>query len=358
MSARTPVPAAPSAARRGFTLIEVRTATTIMVIILLAVMFIASETYRAYDDATGTLRTTAESRNALVPLQQDLESAIIRNDGNIWFQIEHEDAVGNIRKGKAPKIMLFAPVTDRIKRESRTPTPIPGDVCAIAYQLHQGSPFADGAGKPQQQAYALYRAVVDAKATFETALPAITGSDQKTTTKRTQDLLRDVWNKSAEALDEDGNRTVSNLSRWAVARQNYLASNVVSVAIVLLYYNTDSASTGGTQKRKLEALVHEDLAPAIREAFAKTGFEYDVRTYTSCVQLRAGQIILDKNEGSVINADLRSIELAVTILRPNGARDLRAIQTNDRNSVINEEKFENIVKTNSITYNAVISMAK
>jgi Tfp pilus assembly protein PilV len=49
-------------ARRGFTLIEVMVATAIMIVIVLAVVTIAADTFKAYDRAVADLTTQSEAR--------------------------------------------------------------------------------------------------------------------------------------------------------------------------------------------------------------------------------------------------------------------------------------------------------
>ncbi|MDR1818331.1 MAG: prepilin-type N-terminal cleavage/methylation domain-containing protein [Puniceicoccales bacterium] len=340
------------AVRRAFTLIEVLTATSIMVIILLAVMYVATETFKAYDDATATLQTTAESRNVLIPLRQDLESAFIRNDGNVWFQVEHEEAVGNVRKASAPKIMFFAAVPDRAKKETGKTAPIPGDICAICYQIGQRSPF-DAPGQPHQQIYALYRAVADSKATFDDILPAVVNT-ANSGSKRSQNFVTDIWTRSASVLDSSGNRRSQSLKSWALETQNYIATNIVGLTLVFIYYEIPK-TTGA--KKQLKALVHEDIAQPIRDAYAKSGVEIQVETYTTRVRLRSGQILRDDND-EPIPAELRSIELGTTILRPNGARDLRARQRADKTNVIPTDKFDELLKAEGETFTDSIKMSK
>ena len=48
--------------RRGFTLLEVMVSTAIMVVIILAVVTMASSTFKAYDRAVADLTTQSEAR--------------------------------------------------------------------------------------------------------------------------------------------------------------------------------------------------------------------------------------------------------------------------------------------------------
>ncbi|MEI7603164.1 MAG: prepilin-type N-terminal cleavage/methylation domain-containing protein, partial [Opitutae bacterium] len=66
---------------RGFTLIEVMVSTAIMIVIVLAVVTIASDTFKAYDRAVADLTTQSEARGVLDAMEGDFQSAMIRPDG-------------------------------------------------------------------------------------------------------------------------------------------------------------------------------------------------------------------------------------------------------------------------------------
>ena len=62
-------------ARAGFTLLEVLVSTAIMVIIVLTVVTIASDTLRVYDRAVADLSTQSEARGALDAMENDFSTA-------------------------------------------------------------------------------------------------------------------------------------------------------------------------------------------------------------------------------------------------------------------------------------------
>ena len=118
-------PSAARALRRGFTLLEVMVATAIMVIIVLAVVTIASDTFKAYDRAVADLSTQSESRGVLDALENDLQTAVIRADGHCWMEIILPGAaggptkvaapgmIGNMHSIDQPILMFFAAPPDR-----------------------------------------------------------------------------------------------------------------------------------------------------------------------------------------------------------------------------------------------------
>ena len=67
--------AAIRAVRRGFTLIEVLVATVIMVVIILAVVTIATDTFKAYDRAVSDLSTQSEARGVLDAMENDFRNS-------------------------------------------------------------------------------------------------------------------------------------------------------------------------------------------------------------------------------------------------------------------------------------------
>ena len=73
--------------RRGFTLIELMVSTALMVVIVLVVVSIAADTFKAYDRAVADLSTQSEARAVLDALENDFQTAVIRPDGRCWMEV-------------------------------------------------------------------------------------------------------------------------------------------------------------------------------------------------------------------------------------------------------------------------------
>jgi len=73
--------------RAGFTLLEVMVSTAIMVVIVLTVVSIASDTLRVYDRAVADLSTQSEARGVLDAMDNDFSTAVLRADGRCWMEI-------------------------------------------------------------------------------------------------------------------------------------------------------------------------------------------------------------------------------------------------------------------------------
>jgi prepilin-type N-terminal cleavage/methylation domain-containing protein len=242
------------AARRGFTLIEVMVATAIMLVIVLAVVTIAADTFKAYDRAVADLTTQSEARGALDALENDFQTAVIRPDGRCWMEVilpgattpaGVPKAVGNLQPVDHPIVMLFSAPPDRPRWSPVATNPrtaFKGDVCAVSYRIGQRSPF-DAPGDPIQQVYGIYRTIIDPEATFRDALPIIFSSTPTTPTSPWNywNGARLVPNYSVSAtsggfqtrnlIDQGLVQTGGATSNycWTLDDQNFIASNVVSM---------------------------------------------------------------------------------------------------------------------------------
>lgn len=256
-------------ARRGFTLIEVMVATAIMIVIVLAVVTIAADTFKAYDRAVADLTTQSEARGALDALENDFQTAVIRPDGRCWMEVilpgtttpsGVPKAVGNLQPVDHPMVMLFSAPPDRPRWSPVATNPrtaFKGDVCAVAYRIGQRSPF-DAPGDPIQQVYGIYRTIIDPEATFRDALPIIFASTPTTPTSPWNywNGARLVPNYSVSAtsggfqtrnlIDQGLVQTGGATSNycWTLDDQNFIASNVV--AMHLTFWCTSSLPASST----------------------------------------------------------------------------------------------------------------
>ena len=285
------IPVLREVARRGFTLLEVMVATSIMVIIVLAVVTIASDTFRAYDRAVADLSTQSEARGVLDALENDLQTAVVRPDGRCWMEIVipgasgapagGPDKIGNMQGIDQPILMFFAAPPDRPRWNpvALPATPrqsLKGDVCAVAYRLGQRSPF-DMPGEPIQQVYGVYRTIIDPENTFNEALPIIMSS-----TSAVPKSPWDYWTGGARwvnnysATDTSGQKQQkvlldANLSAnppcWTLDDQNFVGSNVVAMNITL--WCSSSLPVGDPTSGKLVDPVYRTpqmLRPVIPSA--------------------------------------------------------------------------------------------
>ncbi|MCX6921249.1 MAG: prepilin-type N-terminal cleavage/methylation domain-containing protein [Verrucomicrobia bacterium] len=235
------------ATRAGFTLVEVMVAAVIMIMIILAVVQIASDSFRAYDRSVADLATQSEARGVLDAMENDFQTAVIRPDGRCWMEIVTPGTsgfpavVGNLAGIDHPIVMLFSAPTDRPRRSpvaTTPPTTLKGDVCAVAYRIGQRSPF-DMPGEPIQQVYGVYRTIVDPEKTFADATSTILNGAAGATISPFN-----YWNASrlipeyAPATGSSGYHTKTLMSSggtadWTLDDQNFIGANVVAMNLVL-----------------------------------------------------------------------------------------------------------------------------
>lgn len=234
-------------ARKGFTLIEVLAAATIMVIILGAVLLAVSDVLRSWNESAGKIEGFYEGDSLADFIQQDMQSMIIRRDGKAWLQVSYPNNVGMLtgaRLGgiplRPPQIMFFSPTyvrprfdAEQLMTKSTQRTPIAGSICAVKYQMSYKSPFRtgsanEGTNSRQPNAfYGLYRAVIDSRSTFEEALGEAQGN-----MNTVENALQRFWNGTCSVLSDDGYYTKGiDLKSWVLSPENFIASNIVDFQV-------------------------------------------------------------------------------------------------------------------------------
>jgi prepilin-type N-terminal cleavage/methylation domain-containing protein len=221
--------------RRGFTLVELMVATTIMIILIMFVTNIAVSMLRAYDNTVAALTANSDARSVLDPLESDLTSAMSFDDSHCWFEVRYdgENELGNLESHAAPQIMLFSQTSDRTRR-SRTgssTTELPGELCAVRYCLVQKSPFGDAANSPENLSYIVYRAVLNAKDTLESAVPYVVGASGKSGGDIAKQKPSEFWD-SAEQITDPSDEKKYSPREWAKQIQNFLIDGVVDITLV------------------------------------------------------------------------------------------------------------------------------
>ena len=393
--------------RRGFTLIEVMVSTAIMIVIVLAVVTIASDTFKAYDRAVADLTTQSEARGVLDAMEGDFQSAMIRPDGRCWMEViipgnvraptgaTTKATFGDIQSADQPIIMLFASPPDRPRwAPSTNRVAFKGDVCAIAYRIGQSSPF-DAPGDPIQQVYGVYRTIIDPENTFKEAIPLIMTSTAAApvspwdywygpggVSKDQKFYNYSVINSNPTTESRPLINFLQNASPpcWTLDQSNFIASNVV--AMNFTFWCTSSLPEAPTTK---VANVRYDplnrpaqmLRPVIVETadatykFSASGYPAIFKAGTSNTgDSNAAPLRYTDNTGSAASSSkiqpfdsftgrlriysdriypdaltptltpgtstlpylpytLKAIEVSITVLTPEGSKELRALQKLD-----------------------------
>lgn len=388
--------------RRGFTLIEVMVSTAIMIVIVLAVVTIASDTFKAYDRAVADLTTQSEARGVLDAMEGDFQSAMIRPDGRCWMEVilpgssraptgaTTKATIGDLQSVDQPIIMLFASPPDRPRwapTASSPRTALKGDVCAIAYRIGQSSPF-DAPGQAVQQVYGVYRTIIDPENTFKEAIPLIMTSTAAAPispwdywngisgTKRSFANYSDIKADSRALIDFLQN---ANPPCWTLDQSNFIASNVVAMNFTFWCTSSlpDTSTVTGARTDPLKRPA-QLLRPVIAETTdtfkfsasgypasysasiiagadsnaaalrwtlnngvggAKTPHPYD--SYVGRLRIYSDRIYPDSLDSKTTATSaalpylpytLKAIEVSLTILTPEGSKELRGLQMLDGNA--------------------------
>lgn len=191
----------------AFTLIEIMVATVVMVVLVGLVIQITSEVLNVWNRSSGRLSANAQARIAMDLLTQDLETAVLRRNGQQWLRVEAEEDVGSPTAGQTVALHLFSPAMDRPEGA--------GDISAIAYRLAY-APAYDGPNAPDT--FALYRRIATPRETFDNIMGTGSGSVQ-------EELVDGFWAVAA-VLDSD----------------NFLVGNITDFKVFV--YGTDPSAGG------------------------------------------------------------------------------------------------------------------
>jgi type II secretory pathway pseudopilin PulG len=401
--------------RRGFTLIEVMVSTAIMIVIVLAVVTIASDTFKAYDRAVADLTTQSEARGVLDAMEGDFQSAMIRPDGRCWMEVilpgsakapsgaTTKATVGDLQSIDQPIIMLFASPPDRPRWSTTSPrVALKGDVCAIAYRIGQSSPF-DAPGDPIQQVYGVYRTIIDPENTFNEAIPLI-----MTSTAAAPVSPWDYWYASRSFTNysdiKTEKRTLIDFKQsatipcWTLDQSNFIASNVVAMNFTFWCTSSlpDSSTVTGARVDPLKRpaqLLRPVLAETTDTAFkfsptgypaaysastvagadsnaaplrwtdnkgiggAKVPHPYD--SFVGRLRVFSDRIYPDAQNPTMtptatalpyLPYTLKAIEVSITVLTPEGSKELRALQLLNSNVAVGAKSGDQGVKLTNTAF--------
>lgn len=323
--------------RGGFTLIELLAATAIMIVLVVFVTGIAVNMMRIYDKTTAALSTSADSSMVLDPLQSDFLAAAMPDDGNYWFEVRYSGAVDNVDKPSAPTLMFFSRPQDRIRRTRNSSEILQGDLCAVSYKIvHEspfGSKFSSSAGN---LVYGVYRAVLNASDTFEYAIPYAIG---RKGTGESSKIPSKFWNGNDQIKDPADQKSYS-VKAWQTEVQNFLADGIVNFS---LFFRFEDFSDG---KQKIAAVNNPKLVQFLRTAFPNT----TIVTFEKSLVASAGTIVLDDAFESKTSGVLRSAEVSLTVLSPEGRERLQSLQEQINSGKVDDTRFEDVLLEHGLTF--------
>ncbi|MGJ3244010.1 MAG: PulJ/GspJ family protein [Opitutales bacterium] len=205
-------------ARRGFTLVEILVASAIMALLTGLVLALTTNVLNVWNRSAGKLSANFQGRLAMDLLNQDLEAALFRNDGNQWFSAWVLDNLGPVT-AQAAQVVFYSPVTD-------WPPEVPGSLSAVSYRMGYASPFRAGSGYDQ---YNLYRAVIQPQVTFDRMLGEENGQD---------DLRASFWEGGGvdfTPYSASGAASPTDTVTFSTATENIVSAHAVRFGLTLAY---------------------------------------------------------------------------------------------------------------------------
>ena len=276
-------------AKRGFTLIELMVATSLMMFLVAIVLQLTGSILTTWNRAYTKLTANFGARQAMDIMVSDLESAIVKSSSlgaanRNWIEIfisDPDDVDSDL--GRFDNIFFFSPTTIRHKYYYRgnDAVPIPGDITAVAYRVIYINPLDPES--EQDKRFVLYRAVIDPQVTFTDFLGV-----------KKQEDLRDTWESGSyeeELIDEYYERQYSG-SGWEYAAEtmNLLALNVVALEFEPVFKNVSSNNITYQADRDMD----EHILPKDAEDSNRTLHAIDIT------------MIILSDEGEAIIRDLNN----------------------------------------------------
>lgn len=221
-------------------MVELLAAAAIMMILIFAVLQLTGNVLDIYNRSSNMISTNAEARQAFDLMCHDIETAIIKDDGNIWMYISKETDTSVIgsgtREAKDTAVLkFFSPVTVRPREDHTTGTAVAlrGDICAVAYRIVKQNPFntsrkTDSSNTIDLERYGLYRGVVDPELTFQDFMGSID----------TVSNFESAWgtNPTPDLLDADLERRITeNYNNYIQEPFNLAAIRIVDFEVAPLF---------------------------------------------------------------------------------------------------------------------------
>ena len=333
--------------RRGFTLVEVLAAASIMVVVLGAVLVAVSSVLRSWNESSGKIQGFYEGDSLADFIQQDLQSMIIKRDGRAWLQVSYPSNVGMLtatRLGnipiRPPQLMFFSPTYVRPRFDSEQQAvkssdrkPVAGSVCAVKYQMSYKSPFRKGmssndsiAGQPNAF-YGLYRGVIDSKSTFEEALGEAQGSGDSV-----EFALQRFWNGSCSILNDRGYYEKGmDLKSWILSPENFIASNLVDFQITFAVMYPKKGEVKQNESPYEIAYIEPGTPFTVADRLYVDGKLYQRSS-------GGGKNYISANEAE--NGWLAFAELSLTFVSDLGAKEMRSLSGENKQQHFKELRMK------------------
>lgn len=161
--------------KSGFTLVELLVAMTITIVLLGILIFLTGISIDTYRDSRNEVRASRQAKEAIETISRDLESMVLRKDGNNNEWLYAGEETSNL-KGPSGKeipntshLIFFTGATDRYNGDIGGTTDQGGDVSAVSYRLVYRDQIADD-DNGEFPVFSLYRHLINPDEAFEELL--------------------------------------------------------------------------------------------------------------------------------------------------------------------------------------------
>ncbi len=279
---------------KGFTLVEVLLATTIMAGLVTMVLGITVNILNIWNRSQSTISASIQARIALSIFEEDIEAIELRGQGDERLRIETIPNVGPPSFTTTfPYFMFFVDSPSQYSTWD-------GGLSTVAYNLGYIDPF----GTTDNEMFAMFRTMISPQSTFDSALGWSTADGG----------LRNFWNPDPDIpLPVNPNVNDPPDATSPVELQNLIALNVVRMQIAIGYTDINDqpqiaviGDPSDSATLQLASEIQDEAGSSVRIA--------ETLTYGETFEL----------DGSPIpGADLEFIELSITFLSTEGVRQMR-----------------------------------
>ncbi len=340
-------------ARKAFTLIEIMAASAIMSGIVVLVLILTSNVLNTWTSASSRLQSFFDGGVVGSIIQEDLESMFVRKDGNIWFTVNYPPTPVGMLSGRSnfemtpmrpPELMFFSRTSYRplFTFQNNTKITLPGNLCAIKYQIAVKNPFLDSTGNYSEDEmqnnafYGIYRAVIDSRSTMTEVIPTVAEASANNIF-----ALSDMWERGKSSiLAEDGSfKQGVELNKWALSPENLLTMNLIDfrLTFAVTYPNPEAGE-----------FQQGANVPKYKVAYIPPGVPFTVGDTISVSQDGIAEIYEYTDRGKshgTVDPDalgrgyISSIDVSMVFISEQGAREMRALM---KSGNMTEEKFKDL----------------
>jgi type II secretory pathway pseudopilin PulG len=189
-----------SAAKRGFTLVELIVAMAITIIIVGVLVSVTSIATDTWNRSRSELRASRQAKGMIDAIARDLEGLVVRRGNfNEWLSCEVDadlnELGANMKSTNAARMAFFTAVTDRYDGKLGTSDDNGGDISCVDYKLEYKDPLDNSDDGSEFKTFVLKRLIVNPDDAFADLLgetdmaEAIKGENNKNIS------LRDILSK-------------------------------------------------------------------------------------------------------------------------------------------------------------------